>query len=304
MVKKVTKKKAPVKKKVAAKKTATKIKMAKKAPAKKTKAVAKKAPAKKAPAKKAGKKAGKKHVEMPTRLISPSFVIAFPSLFKPKQNDRGGDEYSCTMYFDKDSTDMTGIQGAIDQIVHDEYKGKIAGLKMPIRDGDDPSDNYSTYEGTNNCLVLAAKSVFKPGVVDVDLEDVIDPGMIYPGAVCRASLTAYAYDVNGNKGISFALNNVQFLTDGEPLTGAGTKASDEFGDAEDAEFEEYEELEDDKEEVEEEEVEEDEDEDEDEEEEEEEEEEEGIEVYENEDGDMVYLDEDGDEVLYDEADFE
>jgi len=283
MVKKVVKKKAPVKKKTPAKK----------APVKKV-AAKKKAPARKAAAKK------KAHVDMPVRFISPSFVIAFPALFKPKQNDRGGDEYSCTMYLDKDGSDMSKIQGAIDQIVHDEYKDKVAGIKMPIRDGDDQADNYSTYEGTANCWVIAAKSVFKPGVVDTDLEDIIDPGMIYPGAVCRASLTAYAYDVNGNKGISFALNNVQFLTDGDPLTGAGTKASDEFGDAEDAEYEEYEEAD----EVEEDEVEDDVEEDEVEDDVEEEEAEDGVEIYENDEGVMCYVDEDGYEVEYNEDDFE
>ena len=276
-----------IKKKAVKKKVAPKKKVAVKKAAPKKKVAAKKAPAKKA--------AVKKHVEMETRIITPSFVIAFPSLFKPKQNDRGGDEYSCTMYFDKDSSDMELIQGAIDQVVHDEYKGKVAGIRMPIRDGDDVTDNYHEYEGTANCLVVQAKSVFKPGVVDATLQDVIDPSMIYPGCVCRASITAFAYDFNGNKGISFSLNNVQFLTDGEPLTGAGRKASDEFGDAEEAEYEEYEgdpDADPEAEEAAEEEAG------------EEEADDEGVEIYENEDGVMCYVDEEGYEVEYNEEDFE
>lgn len=274
------------KKKVAPKKKAP----VKKAPVKKA------AVKKKAAAKKPAKKAAKKLVTGPARIITPSFVIAFPSLFKSKTNDKGKEEYGCTMYFDKDSTDMTKIEHAVNGIIQDEFKGKKAGVNMPLRDGDDENDNYSTYEGTENCLVLSAKSVFKPGVVDTGLEDIIDPGMIYPGAICRASITAFAYDVNGNKGISFSLNNVQFLTDGDPLTGAGTKAADEFADAEDAEYDEPE--------AEEEEAEEEVDGEEETEGEEEEAEEGELEVYENDDGVMVYLDEDGEEQEYNEEDWE
>ena len=43
----------------------------------------------------------------------------------------------------------------------------------------------------------------------------------------RFSITAFGYDVKGNKGISFALNNVQKWADGERLDGR-VRAEDEF----------------------------------------------------------------------------
>ncbi len=295
------KKKAPVRKKAPAKKAPAR----KKAPAKKA------APKKKLQVKKAtrGRKpaATKAAEPAPLRIITPPFVLSFPHVFKPKPSrSTGNDEYGCTMYFDKEKSDMSKIEAAVNQVVQDAFKGKRAGLKMPIRDADDETDNYSTYDGTEGCWVISAKSVYKIGVVDENREDIIDPSELYSGCICRASITAYDYNVDGNKGVSFALNNIQKLADGKPLAGTGQKASDEFSEAEDYDLDGYEteEAEDWDEEAEDadyEEVEEDEEEFDDEEEVEDDEEE--LEVYENEDGILVYLDEDGNEVEYNEEDW-
>jgi hypothetical protein len=43
----------------------------------------------------------------------------------------------------------------------------------------------------------------------------------------RASLRAFAYDTNGNKGVSFGLNNIQKLGEGQRLDGRKA-ATDEF----------------------------------------------------------------------------
>jgi len=50
---------------------------------------------------------------------------------------------------------------------------------------------------------------------------------MYPGAGVRASVSAFAYDSNGNKGVSFALNNMQKVSEGERLDGRAA-ADDEF----------------------------------------------------------------------------
>ncbi len=295
------KKKAPVRKKTPAKKAPPR----KKAPAKKA------APKKKLQVKKATrsrKPAATKAAEpAPLRIITPPFTLSFPNLFKPKMDKQGNESYSCTMYFDKEKSDMSKIEAAVDQVIQDTYKGKRAGLKLPIRDADDENDNYSTYDGTNGCFVISAKSVYKVGIVDANREDIIDPSELYSGCLCRASITAYDYNVDGNKGVSFALNNIQKLADGTPLAGTGQKASDEFEDAEDVDLEDYDTGEEEEwEEAEEGEYEEEEGEYEEEEgeyEEAEDDEGEELEVYENEDGILVYLDEDGNEVEYNEEDW-
>jgi hypothetical protein len=50
---------------------------------------------------------------------------------------------------------------------------------------------------------------------------------LYPGSKVRASLVAFAYDTDGNKGVSFALNNIQKVGEGERMDGR-TAAEDEF----------------------------------------------------------------------------
>ena len=69
----------------------------------------------------------------------------------------------------------------------------------------------------------------RPGIVDEDLNAVLDPTQVYSGCYARVSINAFPYSNSGNKGISFGLNNVQFLQDGEPL-GGRTRAEDDFAD--------------------------------------------------------------------------
>ena len=56
---------------------------------------------------------------------------------------------------------------------------------------------------------------------------ITDPDEVYAGAIVRASVTSFSYDVSGNKGVSFALNNVQKIRDGERLDGRA-RAQDDF----------------------------------------------------------------------------
>ena len=51
-------------------------------------------------------------------------------------------------------------------------------------------------------------------------------------AVVMASITFYAYNFNGNKGIACSLNNLQKVKDGERLSGKPTAKSD-FANADD-----------------------------------------------------------------------
>jgi hypothetical protein len=50
---------------------------------------------------------------------------------------------------------------------------------------------------------------------------------MYAGAQVLASLVAFPYDTDGNKGVSFALNNLQKIGEGERIDGR-TAAEDEF----------------------------------------------------------------------------
>ena len=61
---------------------------------------------------------------------------------------------------------------------------------------------------------------------------ITDHAEVYSGCKVRATLSVFAYEKAGNRGVSFGLNNVQKLDDGERLDGR-LKAEDDFGAIED-----------------------------------------------------------------------
>ena len=56
------------------------------------------------------------------------------------------------------------------------------------------------------------------------------------GAYGRASISFYAFNSNGNRGIACGLNNLQKISDGEPLGSKATAESDFATDDEDDGF--------------------------------------------------------------------
>jgi hypothetical protein len=108
----------------------------------------------------------------------------------------------------------------------------LASFKTPLRDGDTERDTekYSEYKGH---YFINANTYNRPGVVDAQKNDIIDKSELYSGCYGRVSIMPAAYNVDGNKGIKFYLNNVQKLADGEPLGGSASNAADDFTAVED-----------------------------------------------------------------------
>ena len=76
--------------------------------------------------------------------------------------------------------------------------------------------------------MLRPTSLQQPGIVDARGQNVTDEKEVYAGRWCVASLRAFAYDTNGNKGVSFGLQNVQILDNDEAWGGMRARAEDEF----------------------------------------------------------------------------
>ena len=62
--------------------------------------------------------------------------------------------------------------------------------------------------------------------MDVDCNPILSRSEVYSGVYGRASISFYAFNSNGNKGIACGLNNLQKIRDGEPLGGKASAASD------------------------------------------------------------------------------
>ena len=165
---------------------------------------------------------------MADAIMTPEFRVSFPAVFKPKRqkgDDTSEPKYGLTMLFPK-GADLSKLKAAAQEAVKEKWGDKPPkSLRSPFRD-----QGEKEYEGyVEGAVFVSASSKQKPGLVDRQRQDIIDETEFYPGCYARATLRAFAYDNNGNKGVAFGLNNVQKLRDGDPL-GGRTRAQDDFAD--------------------------------------------------------------------------
>jgi len=110
----------------------------------------------------------------------------------------------------------------------------LASFKTPLRDGDTERDTDEAPEFKGHYFINA-NSKNKPDLVGTEMVGdqliKLDPSEIYSGAYGRISISAGAFNVDGNKGIKFYLNNVQKVRDGERIAGGGGNATDDFSEA-------------------------------------------------------------------------
>ena len=166
-------------------------------------------------------------------------VFSYLTVNEPKTPLGGGaPKYSVSLIIPKsDTTTVEKIKAAI-RAAYDEGQSKLKGnsktvpaleeLRTPLRDGDKDRAGDEAYKDS---WFINANSSTKPGVVDADCNPILDTSELYSGIIGRASVTFYAYNSNGNKGIACGLNNLQKLSDGTPL-GGRSRAEDDFADSE------------------------------------------------------------------------
>ena len=163
-----------------------------------------------------------------TKVIVPC-RLSYAHIWEPDSVNGSEPKYSVSCIIDKDDKDtISKIQKAI-ELAKEEGKGKWGGkipanLKTPLRDGDIDRPEDEAYAG---CMFLNANSRQAPQVVDKKVQPVLDQSEVYSGCYGRVSVTFYAYNSNGNKGVAAGLGNVQKLKDGESL-GSRVNAKDEF----------------------------------------------------------------------------
>lgn len=164
-----------------------------------------------------------------TLVVTPRAMLSYPHLDVPQAGNQLGAKakYSAAFVF-PEGTDLAALEAAVFAAAEEKYPGKGAEmlmkgiLKSPFRK-DAEAKGYPA-----GSIFLNTRSDRKPGTVYLhagpDKKPAVMPDdkikdELYPGCYVRAQLRAFAYDSNGNKGVSFALNNVQKLADGERIDG-------------------------------------------------------------------------------------
>ena len=170
-------------------------------------------------------------VKNPTRVITGEVRLSYANLFEAKSIQGSKPKYSVSLIIPKsDNATLARIEAAIDAAIEAgiaKFGGKRpnkAALKLPLRDGDTERDD----EAYANSMFVNANSTTPPQVVDESLSPILDRSQVYSGCYARASITFYAFNTNGNKGIACGLGNVQKIRDGEPLGGGHVSAEEDF----------------------------------------------------------------------------
>lgn len=180
----------------------------------------------------------------PQKVITgPNTRWSYVNAWEPKSINGGAPKYSVSLIIPKsDTKTVAKIKAAIEAAYH-EGEGKLKGngksvpplnaIKTPLRDGDTERPDDPAYAGA---YFVNANSATAPGIVDEDCNPILSRSEVYSGVYGRASITFFAFNSNGNRGIACGLNNLQKILDGEPLGGKASAESDFSDEDEDDDF--------------------------------------------------------------------
>lgn len=170
-----------------------------------------------------------------TKVTTGKVRLSYAHLFEPHAIEGNEAKYSVSVIIPKNDIEtLTAIKEAVNEAKEagkTKWSGKVpAGLKTPLRDGDDERPDDEAYQDS---YFLNASSKNRPEVVDQNVQPVLDATEVYSGCYARLTLNFYPFSASGNKGVAAGLGNVQKLEEGEPL-GGFTRAEDDFDSVEDA----------------------------------------------------------------------
>ena len=176
-----------------------------------------------------------------TSFVTEEFRLAFAKLFEPEAFGKGTPKYAATMVMDAKA--MKQVRKELIAVAKAkwgpdtkkwpltlrkndlmEYCSPNAKDGWPIRCGDD-----TEYEGFEGKYFVKASSTRAPGVVNTKRQPIIDAEEIHSGCICRARVTAYAFEGESD-GVTLQLEHILLVKDDGTNWGSGSrvKAEDAF----------------------------------------------------------------------------
>lgn len=174
------------------------------------------------------------------KLHTPKFRVAFPDVFEATQiNGQGAEKYRLTMIFDpkeiaKDPAEQKrfdALRAAIRDTAEDKFGVVPKVMKEPFKKGDDMrnKETGAIYDGHEGMVILRSQSNERPGLVDGNLNPILERSDFYGGCYARATVNFYGWEhPTQGKGVSCGIQNIQKVADGEALFSGKTKAEDDF----------------------------------------------------------------------------
>jgi hypothetical protein len=153
--------------------------------------------------------------------------LSYANLFEPRENQSGQLRYGTAVIIPKSHPQIDELAAAVTTAGEEKFGKKWAIMFKktdPIHDADadgkaDEDENYK------DCYYINTSSKRKPQVVDRKVQPILDESEIWSGCMVNLSIAVFPFEVPENKGVSFGLNNVQLVKEGERLGGASNPES-------------------------------------------------------------------------------
>jgi hypothetical protein len=163
------------------------------------------------------------------KIVTPVGVLSYPSLFEPRTSFPGQPpKYQASLVIPKARrAELKPLEDAIMQVATAHFGGpgkdvaamfKSGKLTHPLKDGDEKRPDDPLYKGAV-FFQASTDSKHAPVLVDASTQPIMDPGALYPGAICRLQVYVCPFDQTMKKGVTLLLNGVQKLRDGERIDG-------------------------------------------------------------------------------------
>lgn len=170
---------------------------------------------------------------MADNIITPEFRAGFISVFRATKNAQAAPDakakFSIRACFPP-TADLTALKQQAQAVAIEKWgAGKTPkAMRSPFRLNEELENPVVGIGDDWIVMTFSANEDRRPGLVDANLQDIINEEDVYAGAWYRCQVRAFAYDNAGNKGVSFGLQNVQKLRDDDPIGGGRTPANKAF----------------------------------------------------------------------------
>ena len=170
--------------------------------------------------------------KLKTSIVTGKVRLSYAHIWQPTSINEGQEaKYSVSLIIPKsDSKTIDEIKQAIEEakvVGLPKFGGKIPPiLKTPLRDGDIDRPDDENYADS---YFINASCRTRPGIVDRYRKPILNKEEVYSGCYAFVSISLYAFNNNGNKGIAAGLNNILKCADGEPLGGRVSAEQDFAG---------------------------------------------------------------------------
>jgi hypothetical protein len=184
-----------------------------------------------------------------THYLSPICRVSFCNVWKPRE---GTETYDMVLIMDR-PTDLSKKDkerwNKIKQLLIDTKKDKWPKLSTPVTGPirtakgykaddffSDPVDAEKYPEYKDKIILKVTSKGRAPEIVGPDKEEIINKADFYSGCYAIVSVTAFAWENSGKKGVSLGMQHIMKVKDGTPFVGSATTAAKAFEEIEADDF--------------------------------------------------------------------